>query len=559
MTPEELKLQIDTQITNKTSARSITPTNVGNNMKDVVDFVPLETINNLTTTKVDKEAGKSLISDTEITKLSHLDDTTDLQKPVSTAQQAAIDAAVQAQLVDSTLINGVTETSAVPPTGNIHAIGVGTGTYPNWGGMVIPANNIGTLQRVGGVYSVSLTAIAGLDAKLNISDIVDDLVSTDVNKPLSANQGRNLADAIGGASIISTQTFVPNNVLTEGDGYSANIIENQFATTSEEKDYFDLSFVRNSGTANILIYTNVSGTFTLIDTITPLDNGSVQTFRINQTVPIGARIAVVGNVQYINSPLTGVGLKAYEPDTFNLSINFPDWECAYSVVFYKDSGFVLNNIPSLIAGIVQFPKYPNLYNKIGVSGTSITFGIGATGGHDGTNKWIYLFNQTLNNVLGRTITIVDGGISGQTSAGMLSNLPALLAQNPQIHLLEMSINDAKIDGNGQTFAQSESNYRDMISLCQADDIVPVLFTCWPLDMANTALGDLTTIFSQSKRTDLNNLARKLSAELNVQLIDLDLVCSQNYDLMGDGLHPQDIGHLWGANVISAGIIQNGTL
>ena len=110
-------------------------------------------------TRVEKVTGKSLVSNTEITKLSHLDDTTDLQKPVSTAQQAAIDAAVQAQLVDSTLINGVTTSSSVPPTGNIHAIGVGAGTYPNWGGMVIPANNIGTLQRVGGVYSVSLTAI----------------------------------------------------------------------------------------------------------------------------------------------------------------------------------------------------------------------------------------------------------------------------------------------------------------------------------------------------------------------------------------------------------------
>jgi len=41
MTPEELKLQIDIDITNKTSARSITPTNVGKNMKDVIDLIPL--------------------------------------------------------------------------------------------------------------------------------------------------------------------------------------------------------------------------------------------------------------------------------------------------------------------------------------------------------------------------------------------------------------------------------------------------------------------------------------------------------------------------------------
>ena len=41
MTKEELKLQIDTNITNKTLANSITPLNVGNNMKAVVDLIPI--------------------------------------------------------------------------------------------------------------------------------------------------------------------------------------------------------------------------------------------------------------------------------------------------------------------------------------------------------------------------------------------------------------------------------------------------------------------------------------------------------------------------------------
>jgi hypothetical protein len=57
----------------------------------------------------------------------------------------------------------VTTSSAIPPTGNIHAIGVGAGTYTNWGGMVIPANNIGTLSRVDCVYSVYLTAFVDIN------------------------------------------------------------------------------------------------------------------------------------------------------------------------------------------------------------------------------------------------------------------------------------------------------------------------------------------------------------------------------------------------------------
>lgn len=504
---------------------------------------------------------KTILSDIEVDGWLYIVDPTDttesaqgtskrILKSVFLAEQ---DQKIVDAITDSTLIGGVTTSSSVPPTGNIHAIGVGEGTYTNWGGMVIPANNFGTLQRVDGIYSVSLTEITGLDLKVNISDIKDNLTSTDTDKPLSANQGKALADAIGGSSTVTTQTLNPNNALGVGDGYSDNIVENQWAITTEEKSYFDVSFVRNSGTTPILFYAHTGSSFTLLDTITPLDNGTIQTFRINEIVPVGSRIAVVGNIGFVNHD--GVGLKAWGKTDFTLQIELPTWEAAYKVIFYKESGFVLNDIPTLIANS-GFPKYPSLYDKIGVSGTSITYGVGATGGHGGTNKWIYLFKQTLDTVLGRSITIVDGGVSGQESNDMLTNLPALLAENTQIHLLEMAINDAKIVGGGKTFAESESNYRAMISLIKAADIVPVLFTGWPLDMSKNSND---TYFSQSKRTDLNNLARKLSAELNVQLIDLDLVCSQNYDIMGDGLHPNDIGHLWGANVISAGIIQNGTL
>jgi hypothetical protein len=57
--------------------------------------------------------------------------------------------------------------------------------------MVVPSDNIGTLQRVGGVYSVSLTPI-DLSSKVNVSDVVDTLTSTETAKPLSAAQGKAL-------------------------------------------------------------------------------------------------------------------------------------------------------------------------------------------------------------------------------------------------------------------------------------------------------------------------------------------------------------------------------
>lgn len=158
--------------------------------------------------------------------------------------KSAIDTAIQAQVADSTILNNVTTSSAVSSTGNIHAIGVGPGTYTNWGGMVIPTGNIGTLQRVGGVYSVSLTPItiptsksepwtnsAGyaadvdrtylgklwksnattattdvpgtspkwvdvLTGYLEQTDIIDELNSTEKQKPISADAARRVYEAI---------------------------------------------------------------------------------------------------------------------------------------------------------------------------------------------------------------------------------------------------------------------------------------------------------------------------------------------------------------------------
>lgn len=45
MTNTELKAQIDSQITNETTANAITPTDVGTNLKDIVDYVDQENAN----------------------------------------------------------------------------------------------------------------------------------------------------------------------------------------------------------------------------------------------------------------------------------------------------------------------------------------------------------------------------------------------------------------------------------------------------------------------------------------------------------------------------------
>lgn len=85
-----LKTQIDTDITNKTGASSISKTNVGSNLKAIVDYI-VQVISAVEARTVN---GQALTGNVTLTKssinLANVDNTADNAKPVSTAQAAAI-------------------------------------------------------------------------------------------------------------------------------------------------------------------------------------------------------------------------------------------------------------------------------------------------------------------------------------------------------------------------------------------------------------------------------------------------------------------------------------
>ena len=62
-------------------------------------------------------------------------------------------------LTDSTMVNGVTPTSSIPVTGNIHALVTEQGTYANWNNLEVATNSLAILMRIDGVYSISQTAL----------------------------------------------------------------------------------------------------------------------------------------------------------------------------------------------------------------------------------------------------------------------------------------------------------------------------------------------------------------------------------------------------------------
>jgi len=195
-----------------------------------------ETLKTDIETRQPKVAGKSLVDDTEITKLSHLDDTTDLQKPVSTATAAAlalklatggyVGTAQDLEDAITAAVTGVTGQALVPSspafagTGIASGIALEPGTYPNHGSVVVNSNSIAVIARDAlGNHSITQTALV-LTGYVQESDIIDAVDSTEVNKPASANSIRVVNEKVEDLAVGIFSQNITN--LANIDGYINN-------------------------------------------------------------------------------------------------------------------------------------------------------------------------------------------------------------------------------------------------------------------------------------------------------------------------------------------------
>lgn len=192
-------------------------------------------------------------------------------------------------------------------------------------------------------------------------------------------------------------------------------------------------------------------------------------------------------------------------------------------------------------GILDAPFITRKRNVMLALGTSITEG-GYVGGDP--NRWTYKLPASLTALLpGAGISVINAGVSGNTSADMLSRLPALLAANQAAGLvfMETSVNDFKTSG-GLTIAQSEANMRAMIAHCELAGCRVIIGTSAPFTIA--------TGFSWSKQIEGNKMAARVAAERSIPLVDLfnpltDLAAYQT----ADGLHPNTSGNqVWADNI-----------
>ena len=172
---------------------------------------------------------------------------------------------IQAQLADSTTIGDPTVPIPVDVTGNAHCLSVGPGTYANWGGMVIPDNNFGTLKRVDGVFSVSLTPVAGMDL-LATKDEVSTKANLQAGKNLFNYQDPDVQDAlIGGDGNIyqndyySISGYIP---VVAGQSIKSNVRSGGYGN-----NFYDANKVKLSTDFGGGVLTVPSGAFYLRKTI----------------------------------------------------------------------------------------------------------------------------------------------------------------------------------------------------------------------------------------------------------------------------------------------------
>ncbi len=172
--------ELGNSITNETNRATLTENNIQENLSDHI---------------VNKSNPHNVTS--EQLNLGNVDNTSDIDKPVSTAQQTAIDLATSNHNTSTTshidirnLISGLTtRLNALADSDDI------------------------TLDQLSEIVAYIKNNKDLIDqittSKVNISDIVDDLISTSIDKPLSANQGRILKDLV---SSLTKEYFGLGNV-----------------------------------------------------------------------------------------------------------------------------------------------------------------------------------------------------------------------------------------------------------------------------------------------------------------------------------------------------------
>ena len=160
-----------------------------------------------------------------------------------------------------------------------------------------------------------------------------------------------------------------------------------------------------------------------------------------------------------------------------------------------------------------------------ILGDSLSAGLGVN--YD--QAWPSLLQSRINKI-GSSYSVINAGVSGDTTSGGISRLPRLLKKySPEILILELGGNDGL---RGTSLKVIEKNLRDMINSAQSSNITVLLIGV-----------QLPPNYGMPYTKGFEEIFSDLAKEYSLDLIQGSLKTMVNEGLMqSDGIHPNVLGH-----------------
>ena len=160
-----------------------------------------------------------------------------------------------------------------------------------------------------------------------------------------------------------------------------------------------------------------------------------------------------------------------------------------------------------------------------ILGDSLSAGLGVN--YD--QAWPSLLQSRINEI-GSSYSVINAGVSGDTTSGGISRLPRLLKKySPEILILELGGNDGL---RGTSLKAIEKNLRDMINSAQSSNITVLLIGV-----------QLPPNYGMLYTKGFEEIFSDLAKEYSLDLIQGSLRAMVNEGLMqSDGIHPNVLGH-----------------
>jgi acyl-CoA thioesterase-1 len=129
-----------------------------------------------------------------------------------------------------------------------------------------------------------------------------------------------------------------------------------------------------------------------------------------------------------------------------------------------------------------------------------------------------------------TVKIINGGISGSTTANSMARVKWFLRSKPEVMIFALGANDGL---RGLKITESQKNLRDSMSFAQSKGVKVLL-----------APMKLPTNYGDKYRREFEAMYNQLSRELKIPLLGfmLEGVGGEAKYNLADGIHPNPEGH-----------------